>query len=385
MKLHVLTPYALDKNLGRAYNEAMAMIPDSDWACLIDYDVQFLTPDAIAHIHEYIKRNHTAGMLTCYTNRIGCKAQLLNGTFNESPDMLQHIKLAAKQQQHLYQTTALNMLTSGFLMVLSKATWQQHKFDETGKCLGIDNNFAQQLLSAGKSILRMDGIYVFHTYRLGKNRYDTKHLKQKPINIVYTVITGGYDKLQPVKPQAGWRYICFTDSDVKADGWEIVKIEPDPDLTSHKLSRKYKLLPHRYLPAHDLSIYHDANISIQCDLNTLAQTGTDFAVMQHPERDNLLDELKACIRLKKADQFVMSKQVEGYYNSGYPGTGLTANGVIIRRNTEFNAHFNLQWWNEILNQSHRDQLSFGYCAWKNNLQYSTIPFLQGMKKVGHRK
>lgn len=385
MKLHVLTPYAIDKNLGRAYNEAMDMIPDGDWACLIDYDVQFLTPDAIAHIHEYIKRNPSAGMLTCYTNRIGCKQQLLNGVFNESADMLQHIKLAVNQQKHLYKTTALQSLTSGFLMVISKATWQQYKFDETGKCLGVDNQFAERLLKAGKTILRMDGIYVFHSYRLGKGRYDTSHLKQKQVKIVYTCITGNYDKLQPVTPQAGWRYICFTDTDITADGWEVVKITDTHGLNRHKLSRRIKILAHEYLPTHDVSIYHDANIAIQADLNTLAQIGTDIAVMKHPERNNLVDELKACIRLKKDSSDVMTKQVGIYLRTKYMGDAMTANGVIIRKNTPEICAFNEAWFNEVLQHSHRDQLSFCYCAWKTGTRYSTIPFLQGMKKYSHNK
>lgn len=177
MRVHVMTPYDLNKNLGDAYNRAMSMLPDGDWGCLIDYDVQFLTPDAIAIMHEYAKQNPSAGMLTCYTNRIGCTAQLLGGKFNESSDMLEHIKLAEQQKKDLYKCTPLPGLTSGFLMLISKGTWNNIKFSDSGKCLGVDNDFAQRLHKAGKSILRMNGLYVFHQYRLHKNRFDTKHLK----------------------------------------------------------------------------------------------------------------------------------------------------------------------------------------------------------------
>ncbi|HLA53220.1 MAG TPA: hypothetical protein VK618_07940, partial [Flavitalea sp.] len=70
MKVNIMIPYALDKNLGRAYNETMRMVDDGDWACLMDYDVQLLTPDAGKILHDYAIRFPHAGMLTCYTNRI---------------------------------------------------------------------------------------------------------------------------------------------------------------------------------------------------------------------------------------------------------------------------------------------------------------------------
>lgn len=377
VKVHVLTPFALDKNLGRAYNDAMRMIPDDDWACLIDYDVQFLTSDAIAHMHEYVRLNPDAGMFTCYTNRIGCGEQLLNGQFNENPDMLQHLQLAEKQKSRLYKTTELKSLTSGFLMLISKKTWKEIPFEESGKCLGVDNAFCKALLASGKKVLRMDGIYVFHTYRLGKGRFDTSHLKAKPVKIIYTAIFDNYDKLQPVKPAKGWRYICFTNTDLKADGWEIVKVDSAP-----KMNRKIKLQPHLFLPPHDVSIYLDGNISIDCNPDELI-SGKSFCVMEHPHRNNLRDEVAACIRLKKANADLMTKQANAYLESGYNGDGMSSNGVIIRTNTEANRMVNEAWWREVEQHSHRDQLSLGYVAWVYGLKVEIMPHLKGMKYRKH--
>ena len=376
VKVHVLTPFALDKNLGKAYNDAMRMIPDNDWACLIDYDVQFLTPDAIAHMHEYVRLNPDAGMLTCFTNRIGCGEQLLNG-FSENSDMLHHLQLAEKQKKNLYKVTELKSLTSGFLMLISKKTWKGFPFEESGKCLGVDNAFCKALLAGGKKVLRMDGIYVFHTYRLGKGRFDTSHLKRKEVKIIYTAIFDNYDTLQPVKPAKGWRYICFTNTDLKADGWEVYHKESGP-----KENRRVKLMPHRFLPPHDVSIYHDGNISIECNPDELIK-GKNFCVMTHPHRNNLRDELAACIRLKKANADLMTKQVNTYLESGYNGEGMSSNGVIIRTNTDINRSINEAWWKEVEEHSHRDQLSLGYVFWKWCKSYETIPYLQGMKYRKH--
>lgn len=370
--IHVTIPYALDKNLGAAYNRAMQLIPANDWACIIDYDVQFLTPDAIKHLHEYVRLHPDAGMMTCFTNRVGCNEQLLSGKFSEKSDMLHHLNLAKIQQKKLYQMTELKSLISGFLMVIKKETWEDHRFVESGKCLGVDNHFCKAVQASGKKVLRMDGIYVFHTYRLGKNRLDASHLKVPATKIIYTCVFDNYDILRPVKPTPGWRYICFTNTDMKAEGWEIKKVD-----SNKKTNRQIKLQPHLFLPEHDVSIYVDGNITISCDPDGLIK-GNTFCMMQHPHRNNLRDELAACIKLKKANKDVMTNQVNKYFEDGYPGTGMTSNGVIIRRNTEENKKINEAWWQEVEKHSHRDQLSFGYVAWKMGLNYETIPYLYGM-------
>jgi GT2 family glycosyltransferase len=167
MNVHICIPYRVDKNLGLAYNEAMARIPNGDAACFIDYDVQLLTPDAGSIINEYANRN-PAALLTCYTNRISAlsRRQLLNGTISEDPDIRNHIRLAEAQRSQLFQVTEIIRDISGFLMVLPKELWQRHPFDESGKCLGVDTYYGRKIRDAGEKILRMNGLYVFHTYRL---------------------------------------------------------------------------------------------------------------------------------------------------------------------------------------------------------------------------
>ena len=36
--LYPMVPFALDGNLGRAYNEAVALLPDDAWAVFLDHD-----------------------------------------------------------------------------------------------------------------------------------------------------------------------------------------------------------------------------------------------------------------------------------------------------------------------------------------------------------
>lgn len=178
MKIHITIPFATDKDLGKAYNEACAMVPDGDWICILDHDVMFLTPDAINIMYGYVERNPDVGLLTCYANRIHQSSpQLFDRGMMHITDISYHINVAEKQKQHLYEVTEVDKNISGFLMLFSKETWKQFPFKEGAGCLGIDTAFWQSLVSAGKKILRMDGLYVFHTYRLQNGIQNKDHLK----------------------------------------------------------------------------------------------------------------------------------------------------------------------------------------------------------------
>lgn len=177
MTIHILTPYSLSKDLGLAYNQACRPIPDNDWICLTDYDTLFLTSDSINIMYEYVRLNPDAGLLTPFTNRIHpTSPQLLDGKVSEVPDIKWHIEKAERQKELLYQTTELEKNISGFVMLFSKKTWNEVQFREGGGCLGVDTIFWRALKRAGKKILRMDGLYVFHTYRITQGIDNKKHL-----------------------------------------------------------------------------------------------------------------------------------------------------------------------------------------------------------------
>ncbi len=178
MNVHIIKPYSVEKNLGKAYNYSMSLIPDGDWACMMDYDTMFLTHDCGKILHEYAKLLPDAGLLTCYTNRIHPKAyNQLTGGISDEFDVREHINTAKLQRNFLYQFTELNKEVSGFLMMISKATWNEVKFNESEKkCLGIDNEYCWALFDKGKKIYRMNGLYIWHTYR-PNDITDKSHLK----------------------------------------------------------------------------------------------------------------------------------------------------------------------------------------------------------------
>ncbi len=175
--IHYVTPYRSDKDLGKAYNDAFNYCDDDDWLCLRDIDTMFLTPDAPNIISRYVQLNPFAGMLTCFTNRVGSTEQLLGGSINENTNIKDHIRWAEQAKNWNHTSTELHGDISGMLMVVSKKVWKQHKFIEGIGCLGVDTDFGRRIRESGLSIIRMDALYIFHIYRMQNGIYNKKHLK----------------------------------------------------------------------------------------------------------------------------------------------------------------------------------------------------------------
>lgn len=170
-------PYRGDKDLGRSYNECFNLIGDDDYLLITDYDVLILLPEQINHIKKYAELHPEGDLFVCYTNRIHESGpQIYNGAINPDPDIKNHIAIADQLTSHLYKVTRLYENISGFLMLIPKRTWDEIKFKEGIKCLGVDTKFSQDLLKANKIIYRMEGIYVWHTYRLINGIKDKSHL-----------------------------------------------------------------------------------------------------------------------------------------------------------------------------------------------------------------
>ena len=208
--------------------------------------------------------------------------------------------------------------------------------------------------------------------------------------VIYTAIFGDYDYLEKPKfiPD-GFDFICFTDSDMKSDFWKIEKVTPLYQ-DSTRNARKYKLLPHRFLPQYDVSIWMDGNFLIRSDLNEMVDrylSDKNFACHDHNNcildpRDCIYQEAEAILWLGENDPnkkfkdepSVIKKQIDGYFNEGYPHrNGLIVSGILLRRHNEKDVIRTMErWWEEVKYGSKRDQLSFDYSVWKTGLKYNYI-------------
>lgn len=214
--------------------------------------------------------------------------------------------------------------------------------------------------------------------------------------VIYTAIFGGKDNLiEPEFVPEGCDFVCFTDSDLVSDVWEVRKVKSEFD-DFVRNARMYKVLPHKYLPEYEISVWTDGNLLIKGDINKLVEKylkDVNLAIFDHNQhtkrwnklfwvkntedcRDCIYDEAEYLLKIGKDGKYkddpdLIKKQVEGYYKENYPEhNGLAVTMVILRKHNELDIIKTMEaWWKEIQNGSRRDQLSFNYVVWKNNLDF----------------
>ena len=181
-----IIPYSTDKNLGKAYNDAFRNTSDEvTHICFRDGDTCWLTPDYGVHLAEYV-RLHPNAVLTCWTNRINDRAEQQSDVaqVRDVSDFKTHLSYSQAYLNSLYKVTALHGFVSGFCMVIPRSVWVNHKFAEQQvysdrgptNMLGVDNDFTNRIRAAGVPVLRMDGLYLFHIYRMLQGDNDKSHL-----------------------------------------------------------------------------------------------------------------------------------------------------------------------------------------------------------------
>ena len=183
MNIHFISPFSIDKNLGKAYNNTIKNLPITDWVCVMDYDAMLLDPNQVKRMYEYIQAYPDATLFVCYGSRVkdGVPQQYLFGRKEQVATITDHINiarnlLAADNLSGALNVKQVNRSVAGFLMLFSVETWRRFPFDEGRKCLTVDTNFSKRILRAGGKILLMESIYVWHTYRLLEGKQSIKHL-----------------------------------------------------------------------------------------------------------------------------------------------------------------------------------------------------------------
>lgn len=184
--IHEFIPFDQDLNIGRAYNYYCSLVPnDDDWILFRDADTQFLTSDYGKQLQDIVDRYPNTGLFTCLTNRVGNLHQVYGGKLSDDPNILNHKKIATRlQKDNYFDFIPYNKIISGHFMMFKKSTWNVCKFrEEDGKMLGIDNNFSYKVLKNGMDIKILQGVYLFHYYRLAEGRLYKSHLKKEPVKV----------------------------------------------------------------------------------------------------------------------------------------------------------------------------------------------------------
>lgn len=204
---------------------------------------------------------------------------------------------------------------------------------------------------------------------------------------VYTCITGNYDTLLEISEKSDKiDYICFTDNkNLKSSTWKIRYLSEvdsggilSDSLPFVKKQRLIKILSHRFLFEYDITLWIDANIKIQHDIydfiTSFDLNACPIYTNKHPTRKCIYQESVAVVKLRKDKYENFRNQILRYKNERFPANfGLAETNLILRDNRNLkNSLLELKWAKEILQGSHRDQLSFNYVIWKNNLAYNHL-------------
>jgi len=177
-KVYHFIPWNSDKNIGRSYNEMMELIDSNDWGCFIDGDAVHTTHYFGSRIEQTIKNNPEYSLLTCYTNRIGCKYQIAPNCDSSNENQTYHREIGEKlwgENGTLVIDITKNSPMSGVMILLKKSMWEKVGGFKEEKMLTVDNDIHIKVRNAQGKVGLMQGIYLQHWYR-GGNIKDIKHL-----------------------------------------------------------------------------------------------------------------------------------------------------------------------------------------------------------------
>lgn len=167
-KVWYSNPYSTEKNIGKALNEFCENVPDSDWICLQDGDIMFLTPDWGVQIQNVIQKyGNKFSLMGCITNRLGRSIQRYEGEFNNNHDIKCHYSLAEQiKTKHWAEVEDITekRYIAGMLMLFPKAIWNKVKFRENTPA--FDDYFSKDVIKNGGRLGLMKGLYVYHLYRI---------------------------------------------------------------------------------------------------------------------------------------------------------------------------------------------------------------------------
>ncbi len=192
-----------------------------------------------------------------------------------------------------------------------------------------------------------------------------------------------YGDKEPLNPNVfggfrGGRTVLVSDRPREVpDGVELI-LDPAGALDPARASRRSKLMPHRFFPDADWSVWLDNKSRLLRDPAGIvaavrAQGGADFFAYPHFRRDCVYDEGQTVWENGLDDYRTVRERMNTYRNEGMPRHfGLIEGHFIVRRHTGAVAAFGEAWFDHVCRYSRRDQISFPYLVWKTGFPYALI-------------
>ena len=201
--------------------------------------------------------------------------------------------------------------------------------------------------------------------------------------VLYTIITNNYDELKELPDKFIRKdidYLCLTDDNsIISETYQIIKIDTiknNPKLTQ----RYYKIVINNYIKDYDISIYIDGKISIRNQELTQPQVSLynflfklqeyDLVTFKHYKRDCIYKE--GAVLLHPYKQIEVKENVipliQKLKSENFPKKySLNDTCILIRKHSDNIVKTMELWFSLVEKYSLRDQLSFMYCIWKNNI------------------
>lgn len=210
--------------------------------------------------------------------------------------------------------------------------------------------------------------------------------------VIYSCITGGYDNIPEHKyVSPDWDYVLFTDNpDLISRGrinhW-IIRPLAFAKRDNVRNARWHKINAHILFPEYEYSLWLDGNVSVNNKnvfdiIDKFISENSTVAVPLHPVRKCVYQEADTIINLHIDYPKTVKSEMRFLHTEKYPNNnGLAETNILLRRHNDIAPALDL-WWNMVNKYSKRDQLSFDYAMWKNNIK--TIPFYDDNGAGTHR-
>lgn len=179
MKVHYLQPFAIDKDIATAYDDACRIIPNEDWICITDYDAMFLFHEQ-KQLVQKIAESGKANLYGAMTNRCNVPEFILSKGMFDEKNLDVHYYFA-KENYLLFgdEVKPYTGVIPGYFMLFSKKTWALSggfKIPEYGVNYAFDQYFSMKIKR--KAIIK--GLYLLHLYRIWSKfpQLDIEHLQK---------------------------------------------------------------------------------------------------------------------------------------------------------------------------------------------------------------
>lgn len=177
MNIWYANPGRADKNIGKAYNEFCALVPDKDWIVISDQDALWWPELVLQQVADIVNGDGANyALLGASTNRLASDYQRPFPEDFNNMDPFHHRRVAEHLAEMNYGKIKndRNRPVAGVFMLFPKQTWKRFPFPENR--IDADTLFCKRIRANGGKIGVMEGVYVFHWYRANSSN-PTKYKK----------------------------------------------------------------------------------------------------------------------------------------------------------------------------------------------------------------